>query len=350
MNTHQRMTAMIEHREADRVPVTDSPWSSTLDRWRREGLGEDWTAELGLDVFANIWADNSPRYPERTIEETDEYKVHTTRWGATLKSWKQHGGVPDFLDFVIKDPDSWAKAKALMTPDRDRINWERLARDYPRWKEQGAWISAAFWFGFDVTHSWTVGTERVLTAMVEEPEWLVDMFNHYLDIDIALFEMVLGAGYRFDSIRWPDDMGYKGHQFFSLGMYRELLRPVHARAAEWARSKGIKVELHSCGDIRPFVPDLIEIGVDVLNPIEVKAGMDPVALKQQYGDKLTFHGGINAALYPEPEKLYAHMRQVIPAMKRGGGYIISSDHSVPDNVSLEQFREFVRLAKELGQY
>ena len=119
-------------------------------------------------------------------------------------------------------------------------------------------------------------------------------------------------------------------------MYRNL--PVHARAIEWAHKKGIKARLHSCGNINRFVPELIDIGLDMLNPLEVKAGMDPVALKAQYGDRLAFHGGLNAVLYTEPEKLWEEMRRVVPVMKQGGGYLISSDHSVPDSVSLKTFR------------
>lgn len=352
LSTHERVTRMIEHREADRVPITDSPWSATLERWHKEGLpaNVDWADYFGMDRFAHIGVDNSPRYPEKTLEETPEYSITTSQWGATLKNWKHRGGVPEFLDFAIKDPDSWKDAKARMTGASDRIPWEHLKKNFARWREQGAWIEAGFWFGFDVTHSWAVGTERVLEALVENPEWLADMFNHFLDVDLALYEQIWEAGYRFDAISWPDDMGYKGHQFFSLRTYRDLLKPVHKRAADWAHAKGVKVRLHSCGDIRPMIPDLLEIGVDVLNPVEVKAGMDPLALKGLYGDRLTFHGGLNAALFWEPAKLEAHMRAVIPRMKEHGGYIISSDHSVPDSVSLEQFREFVALARQLSSY
>jgi uroporphyrinogen decarboxylase len=186
--------------------------------------------------------------------------------------------------------------------------------------------------------------------MATQPEWLVDMFNHCLDVNLALLDMIWEAGYEFDEIMWCDDMGYKQRQFFSLEMYRELLKPVHKRAADWAHSKGVKVHLHSCGDIRPFVPDLIEIGVEMLNPIEVKAGMDPIVLKATYGDRLAFHGGLNAVLYTDPEALWDEMRRVIPVMKEGGGYLMSSDHSVPDSVSLQDFQAFVNLAKELGAY
>lgn len=352
MTTWQRMGRMYGHRPADRVPVTDVPWAQTIERWRAEGMPKDvaYADFFGLDKFVAIAADNSPRYPAEVVEETDEYVVSTTRWGQTVWHWKQMGGVPEFLECRITDPQSWAEAKARMKPSRDRIDWAKLKRQYKKWRAEGAWIAADFWFGFDVTHSWMVGTERLLMAMVEQPEWVVDMFNHFLDVDLALFEMVWEAGYRFDEIRWPDDMGYKNSTFFSPEMYRQLLKPVHKRAADWAHARGVKVQLHSCGYVYPLIPDLLEVGIDMLNPLEVKAGMDPLKLKRQYGEKLAFHGGLNAVLFDQPEALWQQMRQVIPVMKQGGGYCISSDHSVPQSVSLEQFRQFVRLAKELGSY
>ncbi|MCX7591700.1 MAG: hypothetical protein N2255_08740 [Kiritimatiellae bacterium] len=352
MTSYERIRRMFEHREADRIPVMDSPWESTIERWQREGMPTDvhFADFFGLDRIMNIGADNSPRYPEQVLEETEEYVVETTAWGATRRRWKHRGGVPEYIKFTVIDPDTWRKARERMTPDRDRINWDRLREEYPKWRKAGYWVSAGFWFGFDITHAHFVGTERLLLAMATDPEWVVEMWNHELDLDIALFEMVWDAGYRFDEIYWPDDMGYKLHQFFSLTMYRELLKPVHKRACDWAKAKGVKVRMHSCGDVRPFVPELIEIGVDMLNPLEVKAGMDPVALKRQFGRQLAFQGGLNAVLYEKPEQLWEEMGRVIPAMKQGGGYIASTDHSVPDSVSLEEFREFVRLAKELGKY
>ena len=352
MTTHERVTRMHEHREADRVPVSDSPWSSTIRRWRKEGLpeGVEYDEYFKLDAFGWLEVDNSPRYPAAVVEETDEYVVETTNWGATLRRWKHHGGTPEFLNFTVKGPDDWAKAKKRMTPSRDRVDWTSLKHNYPKWVAQGAWKSAGFYFGFDVTHSFFVGTENLLMAMATDPEWVSDMFNHFLDVEIALWDMVWEEGYRFDEVFWCDDMGYKGTQFFSLGMYRDLLKPVHARAIEWAHSHGMKAGLHSCGNVSGFIPDLLEIGLDSLNPIEVKAGMDPVDLKKRYGDRLVFRGGINVVLYDAPERLWEEMRRVIPAMKKNGGYMISSDHSVPESVSFETFGEFVRLAKELGRY
>lgn len=352
MTSHERFRRMYEHRDADRVPIIDSPWGATFERWHAEGLptGVPWTEYFGIDSIASIWTDNSPRYPTRVIEQTDEYTISTTAWGVTLKQWRHIASTPEFIDFTIKGPDTWREAKARMTPSEDRIDWAGLARQYPKWREQGQWISGHLWFGFDITHSWTVGTERLLMALVEDPEWCVDMFNHQLDVGLALLEQAWDRGYTVDEIHWPDDMGYKLNQFFSLRTYRELLKPLHRRAADWAHARGVKVRLHSCGDIRPFVPELVEIGIDALNPIEVKAGMDPLALKAEWGDRLVLHGGINAVLWDDMEAIEAEMRRVMPALKASGGFIFSSDHSVPSSVSLAGFRHIVALAKELGAY
>ena len=178
----------------------------------------------------------------------------------------------------------------------------------------------------------------------------MDLFSHLLEVNLSLLDMVWDAGYEFDSVFWWDDMGYKHSQFFSLRMYRALLKPFHQRAIEWAHAKGIKAHLHSCGDVNVFVPDLVGLGLDALNPLEVKAGMDPIHLKQTYGKDLVLHGGINAVLWDDREAIEAEMRKVLPVVKESGGYIFSSDHSVPSSVSLENFRHIIELAKELGAY
>ncbi len=343
---------MYAHREADRVPIIDSPWDATIERWQREGMpkGVDYVEFFGLDNVVHIEVDHSPRFEAKTFEETDEYTICTTSWGATLKNWKHAASTPEFVNFTIVDRESWEKAKARMIPTPDRVNWQYLRENYPKWREMGSWIQAGLWFGFDVTHSWIVGTERLLYALVEDPDWCRDMFDHELEVQLALLDMVWDAGYEFHCIGWPDDMGYKGTQFFSLDMYRDLVKPFHKRAIEWAHSKGVKAHLHSCGDVNPFIPELIELDLDALNPLEVKAGMDPIHLKSTYGNDLVLHGGINAVLWDHPDAIRAEMERVVPVMKENGGYIFSSDHSVPSSVSLGDFKQIVTLAKELGAY
>jgi len=343
---------MYEHREADRIPIIDSPWAGTLRRWHAEGMPEDvdWRDYFDIDKVQNIGVDITPRYEEKVVEETDRYQIVTTPWGVTLKNFKELDSTPEFLDYRVTTPEAWEDAKRRMTLEDDRIPWQQLRDHYAAWIAEGRWIEADFWFGFDVTHSWMAGTETILIAMHEEPEWVVDMFNTYLDRCIALFDRIWNAGYRFDAIYWPDDMGYKGTTFFSNEMYRELLKPVHRRAVEWAHNKGVYAHLHSCGDVMTRIDDLIEIGIDCLNPLEVKAGMQPVALKRKYGEKLTLHGGVNAVLWDNRDAIVGEIDRVIPILKEKGGYIFSSDHSIPNSVSLDNMTAIINEVKRVGRY
>jgi uroporphyrinogen decarboxylase len=351
MTTHERVGRMYQHREADRVPLYETPWLSTLERWRREGMGDaDYVDYFGLDRIVELPVDNSPRFPTRVLEQSEDHFVYTNAWGATMMDWKHQASVPALIDVTVKTPDDWLKAKERMTPSDDRIPWEYLKREWPRWRKRGAWIGGLGWFGFDVTHAWFIGTERELLALAENPEWCVDMWRTQQDLNFALLDRVWEAGYQFDELRWYDDMGYKQNQFFSLKMYRELLKPIHQRAIDWAHAKGIRAYLHSCGDIRPFIPDLVEMGLDGLNPLEVKAGVDPLAVKREFGDRLLLHGGFNALLWNDVEEMEATVHRNLPALMEGGGYVFATDHSTPSNVSLQDFKRIVQVVKDVGRY
>lgn len=352
MTSYERIKRMYEHKEADRIGLFDSPWAGAVLRWKKEGMPEnaDFKEFFGFDLIREFKIDNSPRFPEKVVEETPEYKIATSAWGVTTKNFKVPDSTPEFLDFTINSPETWAEAKKRMTPDPDRIPWDLLKENYPKWQAEGAWIQHILWFGYDVTASWAVGTERTLMALVEFPEWCVDMFNHELDVNLKLLDMVWEKGYRFHAVKWYDDMGYKKNQFFSVNTYRELLKPMHARAIKWAKDRGVKAYLHSCGCITPFVPELIDIGLDMLNPLEVKAGIDPVEMKKKYGDRLAFHGGINATLWADLDKMEAEMEKVVPAMKEKGGYVFGSDHSIPSNVGRRDLERILKKAIELGSY
>lgn len=347
LTTRERMKLVFDHKEPDRLPICDSPWAGTISRWQREGMpvGMDYRDYFGLDKIGSFQPDNSPRYEAKELENNGVYRVYTTKWGTTQRELIGEDTTPEFLEHRINTPEKWEEAKARMLPTPDRIDWDFLKRMYPVWEKEGYWKIANLWFGFDVTHSWMAGTETILMAMIEEPEWCVDMFNTYLDVCIALYEKVFDAGYKFDQVWWWDDMGYKHNQFFSLRMYRELLKPVHQRAIDWAHSKGMKAQLHSCGDVNPFVPELRDMGLDALNPLEVKAGMDPVYLKETYGKDLVLHGGVNALLWNDLDAMDKELDRLLPILKKDGGYIFATDHSIPNVVSLEEFRAIVEKVK-----
>ena len=352
MTSYERFKRMYEHREADRVPIIDSPWGGTLTRWKNEGMPQnaDWAEYFNIDKNAHIWVDNSPRLEYKILEENDRYYICTTSWGVTMKQFKEMDSTPEMLDFSITTPETWEKAKASMTLDDDRIPWGTLKDNFERWRSEGHWITAEFWFGFDVAHSWMMGTENFLIAMLEEPEFVKDIIDTYLDRCERLYERIWDAGYHFDEIYWPDDMGYKGTSFFSPELYREIVKPFHTRAVKWAHDRGIYARLHSCGNIMGLLPDILETGIDALNPLEVKAGMDSKYIKDTYGNRLTLHGGINAVKWTDTEAIVAEIREKVPYLKQNGGYIFSSDHSIPNNVSLENMKIIIEEAKKAGSY
>lgn len=352
MTSRQRIKSVIEGRIPDRVPILDNPWQATILRWQKEGLPPDANPKefLGMDKRIRLRPDMSPRFESKVLESTEDYEIRTTEWGATLKNFKKAASTPEFLDYYITDADIWKKVKTRLTPDPDRIDWDFLKANYKHWRDQGYWIEVRMWFGFDVTHSWIVGTERLLMAMMLEPEWVKDIFETQLQLNLETLQMLLDEGYEFDCVHWPDDMGYKENQFFSLDTYRSMLKPFHQRAVQWAKNRGIKTHLHSCGDIRPFIDDIIDIGVDILNPLEVKAGMNPQIIKEKYGDKLTLHGGINTLLYRDNEMLTKEVERLLPILKRNGRYIFASDHSIPSDISLSEYQRLIELVKQKGSY
>ena len=192
MNTYERMKRMYAHQEADRIPIVDVLWDATRERWELQGLpaGMDFADYFDIDHIPKITTDNSFRFEESVIEETEDYIIKSNVWGSTFKNWKHRGSTPECLDYTVTDASKWFEVKNRMAATPDRIPWDYLKTNYKKWREKGYWVRGRLFFGFDVAHSFAVGTERFLIALLEEPEWCIDMFNHYLDTSLALLQMV----------------------------------------------------------------------------------------------------------------------------------------------------------------
>jgi uroporphyrinogen decarboxylase len=205
--------------------------------------------------------------------------------------------------------------------------------------------------GYDRIQSY-VATERLLTAIATEPDWVRDMYETDADLAIEMFKIMKEGGFQFDGVFLGCDLGYRNGLLFSPKHFDEQLRPTFRRLFDFFHGEGLKVLLHSCGNVKELIPFFVEDGLDCLQPLEVKAGMDLLALKREFGDKLALMGGIDvrAMADPDPTVIEKEIKTKIPAAKEGGGYIYHSDHSVPNNVSLEQYRRVMDLVREYGTY
>jgi uroporphyrinogen decarboxylase len=352
MTSRERVLLALQHQEADRVAVHDSPWSTTVERWHREGLPAEQSpaAYFGFE-FHGAWVDNSLQLPTETIEDTDDYTVVKTGDGNIWRNWKGRMSTPELLDFTITSREIWEEHKPRMVMNDSRVNWEAAL------KQNRAAAEAGFFCHFSCGPGFTkvcdmVGPERLMMAMVDDPDWVRDMAMTDAELCVAIAEEMMARGFHFDAGWAFDDLGYKHRGFMSVEHYRELFWPGHKLIADCFKSRGLPMLLHSCGYVAEYIPLIIEAGYDLLQPLEVKAGMDLLKLKKQYGDRLTFMGGIDvrAMAHPDPKVIEEEIASKIPAAKQGGGYVFHSDHSVPDNVSFEQYERVIELVRKYGQY
>jgi uroporphyrinogen-III decarboxylase len=148
-------------------------------------------------------------------------------------------------------------------------------------------------------------------------------------------------------IEWPDDLGYRGGTFMNPKLYEELLYPWHVKAIELAHRYGSFINMHSHGKIDTLVPLFAKAGLDVLNPVGPTDNMNLQDLKNKHGDIICFQGGLSKNIgFMEPEELKEHLLDRLRIGTPGGGFILSSEGDIPVEMSLENFKIFLKLSKK----
>jgi uroporphyrinogen decarboxylase len=348
---------MFLRKPVDRIPVFESFWNDTRDVWASQGhirKDEDLVLHFGHDMDSH-WAFNYVAdldAKEIVVEETEETKLVKNGNGATLRWHKLHSSTPEHVDFDVKDRTLWdERFKALLTPDRRRINFD----GYRSVKEKCRVNNLFFaWAGINVFEQMhpLCGHEYMLMGMALDPDWVKDMVMTYARLNIDLMEILFSEAGLPDGVWFYEDMGFKNKPFMSPDMYREIIQPGHKLTIDYAKSKGLPVIMHSCGFVEPLIPGIIEAGVDCLQVIEVKAGMDPLRIHKTYGDRLSLMGGIDVrVLYTNDRKqIDAELETKIPVLKQGYGYCLHSDHSIPNTVNYDTYKYFVEKGLALGRY
>jgi len=203
--------------------------------------------------------------------------------------------------------------------------------------------------GYDQFQSY-IKTEELLILLVEDPEWAKDMFRTHAILLIEMAKIMMEYGFKFDGAFLYNDMGYRNGLLFSPRTYQEVLQETDAMVCEFFHKNNMPVILHSCGNVKELIPYLIDAGFDCLQPLEVKAGMDLLELKPEYGDKISFMGGIDVRKMTDPVAIEEEISRKFEVAKKGGGYIYHSDHSIPKNISFEDYNRVISLVKKYGKY
>ncbi|MGO8696020.1 MAG: uroporphyrinogen decarboxylase family protein [Rectinemataceae bacterium] len=381
MTGRERVLAAIAHEEPDRVPIIVGATNATgikmkayralgsalgleeperyIYDWPELGTalpGEEAMERLGTDVRAVL-----DRFPAAVYDRAKSRPPHDPffdDWGTgstEIESGHWYPGI-----HPMADARSMADIEAYPWPDMsDPSRVAHVREEASGLAAQGEYaVMGCPWllFPFERAHA-LQGLDKFLENMLVESEFAGALLWKIEGLCKALMGRFLDeAGPNLDIIKIGDDLGSQDNLLISPHLYREMLKPVHADLIAFIKSKTkAKVFFHSDGDVFDLIPDLIEIGVDILNPIQSGAGRmsDLERLKKTYGKDLTFCGAIDTQRilpYGSPEEVRAEVKRVIGLLGRGGGYILSAVHTIMDEVPAENILAMVDSAREFGAY
>ncbi len=357
MKDNERFVACVLGEPVDRPPfwLFWDPWESTWARWN--------TGEKPADIidarmpFEPDWpplpipvkCGPCPAFEEKVLEETDEYTISIDPWGITKRCFKGRESMPEFIDFPIKSRRDWEQYKEERL---DPSHPDRLAGD---WKETvGYWADAGIPLqlgsfpdvGLYGGLRWLLGDEECLMTFCTDPAWVHEIMDHLTDVYLTVFEGV-AKEVQVDLVHiWEDMCGRQG-PLISPDQWREFLGPNYRRIKAFCNEYDIRVlSVDTDGQPDLIIPPMMECGVNFLYPFEVAAGCDVNTVRAKY-PTLGMMGGIDKrALAIGPEAIDKELERVRPAME-SGRYIPDLDHTIPDNVSWQNYKHYASGLKKM---
>jgi uroporphyrinogen decarboxylase len=381
MNSRERLLKALNHQEPDRVPLdlgsTQVTGIHVVAYHRlREALGlppddavlcdsiqqlalpgDDLIGQLGVDV-RGLFPRNSHNWNVREEDNGETWRYHD-EWSITHHRPKPDGLYYSIVQVPLPGPDVSAEDIAKHDwpdmGDPQRIAGLReLAAQY-RAAGYAVVLKSPFAGIFEMAQR-IVGMENCLIMMAADKKLAGVLFDKMLELRLAFWEMALPElADAVDVVAEFDDYGTQTSQLISPRMFRQQLKP--RLGTLFARIKQLAPEarlfFHSCGNVRPLIPDLIEIGVEILNPVHVRAaGMESVALKRDFGDALVFWGGgvDTQGVLPtgKPQEVKDDVRRNVEALAPGGGFVFSPVHNIQADVPIENLIALWEAVREYG--
>jgi uroporphyrinogen decarboxylase len=364
-----RINKTLRHEEADRVPISDFFWGSFLERWRQE---------LGLLSYTDIyeyydldWIVTAPNMDPHikqfeVLKENEEEIVVRTGYEAIIRK-KLAYPMPDFLKFetdtiekmeAFQFDDPWDDRRYFSGGDNQTLGiGDQFVRDLPPWIDTVKELYPDFPVYGSVNEgheaAWRIlGQETVLLWSALYPNELARFVDriHDFNVEVAKAQIKAADGLLDGMVIWGD-VAYRKDLFFAPDYWRKVFKPGVKAIIDVCRAHNLPVIYHGCGNVKRILEDFIEIGVDAYNPLEAKAGLDVVELRRQYGHRIGFCGNMDVITWAHAsqEELKSVVLRKLNAAK-GGGYIFQSDHSVPSNVSGQNYDYVVNLVRKHGKY
>ena len=369
LTSKERFDRILKHLPVDRVGLFEVFWRETVQRWTAEGhlvRPEVVSDHFGLDVrrtggeitpgdyhIVNLMANLDAG--EQLVEETESAKLVRDGNGALLRWLKDGSGAPEHVDFAVKDRRSWEEhIRPYLLDERSyerRLNFDSYRAVRAKCARDQRFMTCGVVGAFD-RMSPVCGHEHLLAGMALDPDWVTEMADLYATLTVHLLEILFDREGLPDGLWVWDDLGFKNRPFMSPAMYRAMLYPAHKKLFDFAHGRGLPVVLHCDGYVEALVPSLIEAGINCLQPIEIKAGMDLLKLKNRFGEQIALIGGMDERVLETNDRraVEAQLLEKLPGAMAGGGYVLQVDHSVSPLVNYETYRYFVERGLEIGTY
>jgi len=346
MTPKERILTAINHRQPDRVPVDFGAHHQVVADLRRYlGLADDVNLYelLGVDlrgVGPGIKRQASPIcYADPTREVTAD-GLFIDLWGVGFRRAETPTG--EYIDIAYHPLDGLREmadiqSHTYMDPDDWDYSGIRAAAESQ--SEYAVWAHCRGTFEI----SWFIrGMDGFMMDLAAEPAKACGLMDRVQEpLKERLRRILEAGGDAIDMAEYNDDVGIQSGLMMSPEMWRKYLKPRVAEMFDLIRSFGKRVRYHSCGGVRDIIPDLIDIGLEVLNPFQpLAAGMEPVALKRDFGKHLTFHGGIDMQeLLPHAtvQQVRDETKRLLDILNQDGGWIACSSHNLqpdtpPENI------------------
>ncbi|MBI2939872.1 MAG: hypothetical protein HYY04_05485 [Chloroflexi bacterium] len=347
MNPRERVRAALEHREPDRLPldyIAEPQVTAALSRRLGVTSKEELLRALGVDVrWIEVPSlDRAAKRRQPTSESEDI-------WGI-----RRAGPFSGYTTYhPLAEATSRADVEAHPWPDPDDVDVATWLENCRAAGEHARMTVPRCRIFFDAIEM--VGFEKFFAWLSEEPHLVDLVLDRITDYNEAVLHRLLSrADGELDVVFMSSDFGTQRSLLLGLGQWRRFVRPRFERVFRCVRGYGVKVLLHSDGAIRPVIPDLIEMGLDGLNPIQVgAAGMEPAGLKRDFGNRLAFHGAIDVQdtlPFGTPEDVRAEVRDRFRVLGAGGGYICTCSHSLLPDIPIDNILAMYETAREECRY
>jgi uroporphyrinogen decarboxylase len=381
MHSRERVRLALSHQEPDRIPID---LGATIVSSIVKKTYVELKHHLGLpleDITMLDYVQQLPYVDEALLQrfavdfrlvqlpaatavgvdifEEGDYFAFIDRWGSKLHMPKENGLYFDWVEFPIKEP-TMAALDAYRWPEPDSIEVNVKLGEQAKYLFENTDYalvgSAVIGGGIFEQPARVMGLQNFMMALLTEPAFADRLMGAIADIYIESCNRYLDCvGPYIDVFTFWDDMAGQNGWLIKPDLYRKLIKPKQKRLVEAIKQKtNAKLFYHSCGATRGLIPDLIEIGFDILNPVQVSAkGMNTKELKAEFGKDITFWGGIDTQHvlpFGQPQDVVDEVKRRIDDLAPGGGFVFAAVHNIQAFVPPENIITMFDTALEYGRY